>query len=458
MRIAAAQLDQTVNRPFDKAILNKDRYLVLFGGAGSGKSVSIAQKLIIRVLKAMDKGKVHRFLCLRKTQPAARKSVFPLMLDVISQWGLSPLVKVNKSDMTLTFTGGSQIFITGLDDPEKIKSIHGITGVWLEEATEFTRDDFQQIDLRLRGQTWDYKQIIMSFNPIDEDHWIRKTLFNDRLQAEIEGGSQYVHDESIIEIEGKDITTSMTIMHSTYKDNRFIDDEYKARLEALARQDSNYHNIYTLGRWGVLSGLIFDRYEILTQWPTVFEQDCYGIDFGYSNHPSAIIHIGFNGDCLYLNERLYKRALTNDQLGSFIKSDHDPYTLHVADCAEPKSIQELRNDGVNCIACDKGPDSIIHGIQRIKQFKVFIHPESVNLIKEFRAYKWAEDKNGALLNKPVDFMNHGIDAVRYGVTKLKGMVKAGFSIVSDSPDIQRKEQMASPDYDMANDELVWESI
>lgn len=214
---------------------NKNRYLVLYGGAGSGKSVVAAQKMIIRMLE--EKG--HKFLVVRKVANTLRNSVFSLLRGTIADWGLSTLFKINKSDMDITCQNGNMIIFAGLDDVEKLKSIHGITGIWLEEASEMLQEDFQQLDLRLRGETKNYKQIMISFNPISITHWL-KAVFFDQNKA------------------------NSKVVHTTYKDNMFIDDEYKDQLESLKIQDPYYYTVYALGEWGVLGQTVFNA-QIVTE-------------------------------------------------------------------------------------------------------------------------------------------------------------------------------------------------
>lgn len=221
-------IDDIMNTWAHPILDDHKRYLVLYGGAGSGKSVAAAQKIIIRLLE--EKG--HKFLVVRKVANTIRNSVFSLLRGTIADWGLSQLFKVNKSDMDITCSNGNQIIFAGLDDVEKLKSIHGVTGMWLEEASEMLQEDFQQLDLRLRGQTRNYKQIIISFNPIDITHWLKRVFFDNKK-------------------------ANSTVVHTTYRNNQFIDDEYKATLEALKDQDEYYYNVYALGEWGVLGKTIF---------------------------------------------------------------------------------------------------------------------------------------------------------------------------------------------------------
>ena len=156
-----------VNETYFPYFQNKDRYLVLYGSAGSGKSVFAAQKLVARAVG--EKG--HRFLVVRKVANTLRSSTYQLIIDTIDSYGIRNEFEINKTEMRFTHKlTGNEILMGGLDDVEKLKSIAGVTGVWIEEATELTSDDFDQIDLRLRGETLNYKQILLSFNPIDERH------------------------------------------------------------------------------------------------------------------------------------------------------------------------------------------------------------------------------------------------------------------------------------------------
>lgn len=436
MKLDFTNLKEFINPSFYPLLSDRHRYMVLWGGAGSGKSYSTAQKIVLRILAAMDRGYSEKFLVLRKTQPAARRSVFELFQGeggepgILPKWKLKGLYKANKSDMTITFAGGSQILCCGLDDPEKIKSIHGVTSIWIEEATEITLKDFNQVNLRLRGQTPSYKQIILTFNPIDVHSWIKSRFFDENPQPE-----------------------NTLLHHSIFTDNIF-DSTYEETLNSLT--DRNHILIYKEGKWGELKGLIYENYEVVKDWP-VEEFDChgYGLDFGYSNSPTGCAEIGFIRDQLYIRELLYEKGLTNDQIAAKLKPHLSQTSYTAADCAEPKSIQELRNHGMLVIPCQKGPDSIVHGIQRVKQFQLKIHESAVNLQRELKAYKWAEDKNQNLLNKPVDAFNHLLDALRYSVVNLKGMGSAGITFEIEDKKAERKKEMEQPEYEMVNDEQVW---
>lgn len=213
--------DITINPYFYPYLFNKDRYLVLYGGSGSGKSHFVAQKLLFRCLNESG----HRILIVRKVAKTIKESVYKQLHTLILEYGLQDYVTENKTDMSFTFSNGNEIITTGLDDPEKIKSIFAITSIWIEEATELEKGDFDQLDLRLRGETEFYKQIIVCFNPISETHWIKAELFDKQVE-------------------------NCTILHSTYINNKFLDQEYIETLNKRVASDENLHRIYVLGAWG----------------------------------------------------------------------------------------------------------------------------------------------------------------------------------------------------------------
>lgn len=227
MSAQVLDISEKMNAVYHPYYWNDKRFLVLYGGAGSGKSVFATQKIILRCLQNSG----HRFLVCRKVARTIKKSVFQLFLDVLSDWGLLKKCKVNRTDFQITIPSGdggeSHVWFTGMDDPEKIKSIAGITGVWCEEVTEFEQGDLDQLDLRLRGNPIEYHQIMLTFNPIDERHWI-KTRFFDNEKG------------------------NASLLQTTYRDNDKLNKEYVTRLEDLINQDENLHRIYVKGEWGII--------------------------------------------------------------------------------------------------------------------------------------------------------------------------------------------------------------
>ena len=212
------------------------RYMILYGGAGSGKSHFVAQRYILRM---MQEGGVN-ILVVRATGNTNRDSTFALFKQIISSWGVGKLFSVTETDMRITCVNGSSAIFKGLDDTEKLKSITfpagDLTDVWIEEATETLEADFNQLNLRLRGKTG-RKQIVISFNPVDINHWLKKRFF-DRFDADI------------------------TVLKTTYKDNRFLDEAYKALLTSYKESDPYYYSVYCLGEWGVYGKTIFDKLRV----------------------------------------------------------------------------------------------------------------------------------------------------------------------------------------------------
>ncbi len=216
------QVKIRVNDSFYHLLSDTNRYEVIYGGSGSGKSVFASQKVILRTVGEEK----HRFLCMRKVANTLRSSVYQILIDCITDLGLRGEFEINKTEMRFTHIHtGNEILLAGLDDVERLKSIAGITSIWIEEATELTEADFDQIDLRLRGETINYKQIILSFNPIDESHWLKKRFFDNKPE-------------------------NCTTLKTTFKDNLFIDDEYRVVLEQKASVSPNLYRIYYLGEWG----------------------------------------------------------------------------------------------------------------------------------------------------------------------------------------------------------------
>ena len=393
---------------FVKYLRNKSRYLVLYGSAGSGKSQFAAQKILSRVLYEEK----HRFLVVRKTRPSLRKSCFTLIGDKINDWGLSSLFYINKTDMIYEFkNNGNQILFVGMDDEEKLKSIERITGIWIEEPNEISEREFMQIDLRLRGKTENYKQIILTFNPISELLWLYKIFF-----------------------EGK--KENCTIGHSTVDDNIFIDSEYKNILDALKDEDEMFYKIYRLGEWGTLGEAIYTKYEFADEQFDNFDELIYGLDFGY-NHPSTLLEIRFQDTVPCERELLYKTKLTNEdlilELEKLIANKND---IIYADCAEPARIEEIRRVGFNIHPANK---NVKDGIDYCRRLNPKITKDSVNLIKEIGRYSYKKDKNGNVLDEPVKFMDHLMDARRYAYyTHFKKSTHAYIERFDPKPELQRR--------------------
>lgn len=382
---------------FDPALFNKllwklekakTRFVINYGGSGSGKSFTQTQYEIIKCLQSKE-----TLLVTRKYASTLKHSVIALFRRILTDWNMENLFHENKSDQVITFPhNNSQILFKGLDDTEKIKSIAGITRIWMEEANEFTQDDFNQLNLRLRGR--ENLQLTMTFNPIDENHWIKKTFFD---------SSQY-EDQT-------------TIIKTTYQDNRFIDEVYKQELERYLNIDPNYHRIYARGEWGVL-----DDARIFRTWPFADfpEREArnivYGLDFGFSSDPAAVTRVAMWDGSLYVDEVVYQSGLTNNELAKLVKQDGYKGEPVFCDSAEPKSIRDLNLFGLKAFPADKGKGSVNQGIDFLKRTTIYISPRSRNIEKENLFYKWQKDKLGNYLPIPEDAHDHAISSIRYAVS------------------------------------------
>lgn len=242
------------NPVYEEYFTNESHYAVIFGSAGSGKSHAVAQKHVERCTRNKEK-----FLVIRKFKTTLESSVFTLIKDIISDFGISQHVSINNTKMSFTFSNGSEIITSGLDDVDKLKSIHGITSVWCEEATELEESDLKQLDLRLRGVTTTYRQITLSFNPVSIDHWIYKRFF------EVKHPHAYT-------------------LKTTYKDNLFLDEEYKRVLEEEYLYDDNMYRIYVLGEWG--------RIRTFSEFYSSFSKDRNVKSVTYN--PSCNIHMSWD--------------------------------------------------------------------------------------------------------------------------------------------------------------------
>lgn len=369
-----------VNRVYLELLNEKSRYLHIYGGAGSGKSFFTAQKLLIRSLQERN----HRILLVRKVARTIRNSQFSLLKSLISVSGLKKYFAVKDGELTLQNEITNSEFITaGLDDPEKLKSIFGITSIWIEEATELEQKDFLQLDLRLRGKSKNYKQIILTYNPVNSNHWLHTLAMKNSIKVK-----------------------------TTFEDNIYIDDEYKDVLNNLKEQDEEFYKIYALGEWGTLKNIIYKPFEMNEKFPEEADEIIYGLDFGYNNK-TALVRIFIKDKIYFAEELIYQSRLTNDDLIRKMKGINIRRGDYIyCDSAEPNRIEELRREGFNVYPADK---SVKDGIDFVKRCTIFSRAENVNLNKEVLAYSYKQDKDGNLLEEPVKFNDHLMDAMRYAI-------------------------------------------
>lgn len=396
------EIDKSVfNDVYLKYLGDTSRIQIFFGGASSGKSVFLAQRDVVDVMKGG-----RNFLVCRQVARTLRGSVIQEIVKVINQWGVSNLFTVNKTDGTVTCSNGYQIVFAGLDDVEKLKSITPAKGVFtdirIDEATEIQKTSLKQLFKRQRGGTEKTKKrLVLSFNPILQSHFIYEDYF-----------SSTGWTESQKEYTAKDLL----IVKTTYRDNKFLTDSDRYDLEN--ETDKYYYDVYTNGNWGSLEGVIFTnwRVEDLSEKHDQFTNLRHGLDFGFASHPAGISvsHYDYERKTIYIFGELYETGLTNDLLSEeAIRICGN--SLIIGDSAEPKSIAEMQNHGVNVTGAKKGKDSVTFGVDWLRQQTIIIDKKCVNHIKEFQQYQWKKDANGNAVSppKPIDKNNHLIDALRY---------------------------------------------
>lgn len=392
------------NRCFKEVNQSQKRYLALKGSAGSGKSVDTAQNYVLRLLR--DRGR--NLVAMRKSDITNRDSTFAELTGAIYRMfgdKAEQYWKINTSPLQLTCRhNGNKVIFRGMNDDrqrEKLKSITfqrgKLTDVWLEEATEFTQADFEIIDDRLRGELppGQFYQIRMTFNPVNKNHWIKKQFF--------------------------DYTDSDTLTHhSTYLTNRFIDEAYKRRMERRSIVDPEGYQIYGLGEWGEIGGLILQNWEIreVSQNLNDYDDIAIGQDFGF-NHANAILLLGIKDDNIYIIDEIYLHEKdTSEIIQEAIKHAIPTKKQMWCDSAEPDRIKEWTKAGYRARGVDKGGSSgsVKAQIDWLKQRTIYVHPHCINSIKEMQQWKWKKDeRTGEYYDEPVPVMDDAMAALRYGV-------------------------------------------
>ncbi|MDK0890716.1 PBSX family phage terminase large subunit [Clostridium perfringens] len=374
------------------------RFNVFYGGGGSGKSHFVVQKMIYKYLKYPGR----KCLVVRKVNSTLKESIFALFRSVLSDWQIYDECKINKTDLTIELPNKSLFIFKGIDDPEKIKSIAGIDDIVVEECTEIDEFDFDQLNLRLRSKN-PYNQIHVMFNPVSKSNWVYKRWFKN----------------------GYD-TKDTIVLHTTYKNNKFLPKDYIDSLLKLEKDNPVYFRIYALGEFATLDKLIytnwkeesFDYKEILKNNRNT--KAIFSLDFGYTNDPTAFVCsiIDKINKKLWIFDEFQEKGLLNDEIAEKIIDLGYRKEVIVCDSAEPKSIEELKRNGLSRVkGAVKGRDSIINGIQLIQQYEIIVHPKCTEIIEELKNYTWIKDKTtGEYTNKPIDKYNHGLDALRYGVS------------------------------------------
>jgi len=381
------------------------------GSAGSGKSVDTAQNYILRLMN--DKGR--NLVCVRKADITNRDSTYAELTGAIYRMFGEKADRywdIKQSPLQLTFKkNGNKIIFRGVNDEkqrEKLKSITfqkgKLTDVWIEEATEITQADFEIIDDRLRGTLppGQFYQIRMTFNPVNRNHWIKKNFFD-------------IPDENVL------------THHSTYLTNRFIDNAYRARMERRKIVDPEGYQIYGLGEWGEIGGLILRNWQVadISQDISNYDDIAIGQDFGF-NHANAILLLGIKDDNIYILDEVYVHEKETSEIIPLAIAKAIPTRKTMwCDSAEPDRIKMWKSAGYRAKPVEKEQNSVkaqidwlkgIVGKSKVVKRQIFVHPHCVNTIKELQQWKWKKDeKTGEYLDEPVPVMDDAMAALRYGI-------------------------------------------
>lgn len=389
---------------------DKEKFIILItGGRGSGKSFNAAtfiERLTFE-MTPVDKI-VHQILYTRYTMVSASISVIPEMMEKIELDETEKYFHTTKTDVINKMTG-SRIMFRGIktssgNQTAKLKSIHGITTFVCDEAEEWTNEqDYDKIMLSIR-QKGIQNRIVIIMNPTDSNHFIYKKYIEN------------THELKYIDGVPVQMSTHPNVLHihTTYFDNiNNLSPQFIKEVEQMKEDNPDKYAYTVIGRWAdVAEGAVFKKYGVVDEFPKWCKKVAIGLDFGFTHDPTAAIRCGIVDNALYLDEIDYRTNLLSSDIAQKLR----PYDLKViADSADPRLIQEIHNSGVRIYAVEKGQGSIIAGIDKMKDMEIFITKRSYNLLKEFRNYVWAKDKDGNYINEPEDHDNHGIDAARYYV-------------------------------------------
>lgn len=367
-------MELKATRVFQKNWEAGSRVVVNEGGTRSSKTYSIAQVFALKLLQ--ERGAV--FTICRKTLPALRQSAMKDYLHILKEVGIYKVEDHNKTELIYRFPErDNQVEFIAVDDPQKIRG-RKRDYLWMNEANEFTLEDFRQLMLRTQ------KQAFLDYNPSDEFHWIYDYVIP--------------RDDA-------------TLIKSTYKDNPFLDKFTVREIEQYRELDQNYWRIYGLGERGISETTIYTHWSFVDALPE--GEVIYGLDFGFNN-PTSLVRVSIRDQNLYVQEVIHQTRMTNTELIDAIKALEPKGTEIYADSEDPNRIEELKRAGFNAIPAKKEKGSVQAGIDAIKRRRLYITKDSLNILKEVKSYRWKE-KDGKTLDEPVKANDHSMDAMRYAV-------------------------------------------
>lgn len=400
-------MKQTVNEVYKPLFTSNLRYNILMGGRGAGRSTVASQKAIAKLVAP----EYYRCAIMRYVLGDIRNSIYREITDRAEENDISDKIDINDSQMVLSY-GANTINAVGFkkssgEQKAKLKSLANYTEVIIEEADEIAEADFMQLDDSLRTLKANIT-ITLLLNPPPKNHWIIKRWFN-LLPSEQRGF--YIPE----------------LKEEVKKDTLFIRTSYLDNKKNIAPQSivnyENYKETKLDHYWNMIKGLvpetvvgkIYNNWREIPSVPHEARLICRGLDFGYTNDPTALVDIYKYNDGYILDEQMYRTGMSNTVIAKFLNNIEEPQALVIADSAEPKSIDEIKLYGVNILPAVKGSGSINTGIQFVKDQKISYTSRSKNIKMEYENYAWFVNKDGTTLNEPKDMFNHAMDAIRYAL-------------------------------------------
>ena len=381
------------NFAFIEHNIRAKRVIALQGGTRSGKTYSALQWIIRNCIAY--KGLTYSIV--RQTLPALKASAYRDFIEILNTSGLYRESNHNMSEYTYSLNGNLIEFFS-IDNEQKLRGRKRDV-LFVNEANEIDLEKWRQLLFRTTGK------VIIDYNPSMFESWIYDHVLT---------------------------RDDCALLITTYKDNPHLSPDIIREIEALASVDPEYWKIFGLGERGQLKDIVFSEWQQVPQIPTDAKLIGHGLDFGFTNDPTTLVSVYQQDGELWVDERLYRTNMTNNDIGNYLKSiNFNRNDAIVADSAEPKSIRELQLQGFNVQPASKGPDSIVASIDILKRYKINITQGSVNLIKELRSYKWETDRDGKHTGKPVDYLNHAIDALRYlALNKLTNRPQGKYKLIN----------------------------
>ncbi|MBW8350769.1 PBSX family phage terminase large subunit [Bacillus sp. IITD106] len=397
---------KAIGKGYNRFWHNRQFYRVVKGSRGSKKSKNTAINFIYRIMKY----EWSNLLVIRRYSNTNKQSTYTDLKWAANKLKVAHLFKFNESMPEITYLPtGQKILFRGLDDPLKITSITVEVGIlcwlWVEEAYQLeSEDDFRTVVESIRGSHDDpefFKQITLTFNPWSERHWLKRVFFDPETRE-------------------KD-TFAIT---TTFRVNEWLDEVDKARYEDLYRTNPRRARIVCDGDWGVAEGLVFENFEVRDFDPIEkikqIQETTHGMDYGFTNDPTTLAGsiVDLPNKEIWIYDEHYEKGMTTDDIYKMLAEKELLKASITGDSAEPRLIKELVSKGVRRLHSSvKGKGSVMHGINFLQGFKIYIHPSCVHTIEEFNTYTFKQDKEGKWLNEPIDDNNHLIDALRYSMER-----------------------------------------